>query len=263
MTGENGGKLNQLLRVWQPGTVATLPWLARHGVYQQLAYEYERSGWIERVGRGAYSRAGEQVGWEGGLFAVQSQLGLPVHVAGKSALELKGFGHFVVMGKGASLHLFSDTLQHLPVWFRQHTWERKIHFRHVHLFKCDRSTGLSKHEVGSFSIDVSAPERAILEALHLIPNDQSFEEARLLMEGLTTLRPKIVQTLLEQCRSIKVKRLFLHLAERCNHQWVARLDLKKVDLGSGNRVIVPGGRLDPKYRITVERESVEEEGVSG
>ena len=74
------------------------------------------------------------------------------------------------------------------------------------------------------------------------------------------LRPKMVQTLLEQCRSIKVKRLFLHLGERCNHSWVAKLDLKRVDLGSGNRVIVPGGRLDSKYHITVERERLVNEG---
>ena len=109
---------------------------------------------------------------------------------------------------------------------------------------------------------ISAPERAIFEVLHLVPQEQGFEEARLLMEGLTGLRPKLVQTLLEQCRSIKVKRLFLHLAQRCNHAWVKKLDLKRIKLGSGNRVIVPGGRFDPQYRITVERETVVNEGAA-
>ncbi len=37
------------------------------------------------------------------------------------------------------------------------------------------------------------------------------------MEGLTTLRPRLIQSLLEQCRSVKVKRLFTVLAEACNH----------------------------------------------
>jgi hypothetical protein len=263
MAGENKKKLNKLLRVWPVGTVGTLPWLARQGVYQQLAYQYERSAWLDRIGRGAYIRAGDSVNWPGAVYAIQSQLKLPIHVASKSALELKGYEHFVVAGKGAYLYLFSPTLRHLPTWFTQYPkWDRRIFFYHTRLFKKDTKIGLSQQEWGSFSLEVSAPERAILEVLHLVPQEQSFEEARLLMEGLTGLRPKLVQTLLEQCTSIKVKRLFLHLAERCNHGWAGMLNPKKVNLGSGNRVIVPGGRLDPKYRITVDRERAINEGES-
>jgi len=65
------------------------------------------------------------------------------------------------------------------------------------------------------------------------------------------LRADVVQSLLEQCASVKVKRLFLHLAEKHNHAWFKSLDLAKVSLGSGKRMLVPGGRLDPKYLITV------------
>jgi hypothetical protein len=57
--------------------------------------------------------------------------------------------------------------------------------------------------------------------------------------------------LLEKCTSVKVKRLFLHLAELHRHPWVRQLDPTKVDLGSGKRALVPGGKLDPKYLITV------------
>jgi hypothetical protein len=53
------------------------------------------------------------------------------------------------------------------------------------------------------------------------------------------------------CNSIKVKRLFLYLAEGHGHPWFERLDLNALDLGKGNRSIVVGGRLDPKYQITV------------
>jgi hypothetical protein len=65
------------------------------------------------------------------------------------------------------------------------------------------------------------------------------------------LRADVVQSLLEACASIKVKRLFLHLAEKHVHAWFKQLDLTKVSLGSGKRVLVRGGRLDPKYLITV------------
>jgi hypothetical protein len=84
-----------------------------------------------------------------------------------------------------------------------------------------------------------------------VPKAESFEESFLLMEGLTTLRPKLVQELLEKCHSVKVKRLFMLLAERANHPWVKKLDLSKVDFGTGNRMLIKGGRVNKKYQISV------------
>jgi len=79
------------------------------------------------------------------------------------------------------------------------------------------------------------------------------------MENLATLRSDMVQILLQVYRSIKVKRLFLTMAERHGHPWVSELDLSKVDLGKGKRMIAPGGRYDSKYRITVPIDRYEEE----
>jgi hypothetical protein len=41
------------------------------------------------------------------------------------------------------------------------------------------------------------------------------------------------------------------LAQKHAHPWFKQLDLTKVSLGSGKRALFPGGRLDPKYLITV------------
>jgi hypothetical protein len=71
------------------------------------------------------------------------------------------------------------------------------------------------------------------------------------MESLTSLRPQVVQKLLEGCNSVKTKRLFMHAAERANHSWLKHLDLSKVDFGSGRRTIHTGGRLDKKYDLVV------------
>ena len=90
-----------------------------------------------------------------------------------------------------------------------------------------------------------------MEVLYGVPQVDSYEEARLLMEGLTTLRPRLVQALLETCASVKVKRLFMFLAEDCKHPWAGKVDLSKVDLGKGKRALVKGGRFDAKYQITV------------
>jgi hypothetical protein len=115
----------------------------------------------------------------------------------------------------------------------------------------DPDLGLTTKTLGNWTITLTAPERAMMKLLHLVPGRETFEEASLLMESLTTLRPGLVQSLLEQCRSVKVKRLFMFLAEHHNHAWVERLDLSKVDFGKGKRMIVKGGRFDGKYRITV------------
>ena len=75
-----------------------------------------------------------------------------------------------------------------------------------------------------------------------------------MMEGLNNLRPKSVQKLLEDCTSIKVKRLFLYMADKAKHEWLNFVELDKVDLGSGKRSIVSDGVYIPKYQITVPKE---------
>jgi Transcriptional regulator, AbiEi antitoxin, Type IV TA system len=74
----------------------------------------------------------------------------------------------------------------------------------------------------TFSIKVSSPERAMLECLYLSPDTVDLMECHQIMAGMTTLRPKLVQKLLEHCNSIKVKRLFLYLANRAGHDWLKR-----------------------------------------
>jgi len=251
MASEPRSKLNRLLRAWPQGTVAVSRWLEAQGAYQQLVHEYEKSGWIQRIGQGAYVRSGDTVEWTGGLHALQELMKLPVHAGAKTALQMQGYAHFLPLGKGGSVSLFGAPGTRLPAWFRQHDWGVELRYFTTKLFVDDPDAGLTKKELTNYAITLSAPERAIMEVLYLVPAEESFEEAALLMEGLTTLRPRLVQSLLEQCRSVKVKRLFMFLAEACNHAWVKKLDLSKVNFGKGKRMIVKGGRFDAKYNITV------------
>ena len=71
------------------------------------------------------------------------------------------------------------------------------------------------------------------------------------MEGLRNLSPRRLQSLLVECRNVKVKRLFLWFAERHNQPWLKGLNREGIDLGRGKRMLVRGGRLDAKYNITV------------
>jgi len=251
MAGSTGSKINQLLKVWPSGTVAALPWLEKQGVYQQLVHEYAKTSWVRRLGRGAYAKAGDKVEWTGGLYAIQEQMGLPIHAGGKTALQMQGYAHFLPMGKGTTASLFGPPGVKLPTWFRQYRWGVKVRYITTNLFPGKADQGLSRKDMGSYAVTVSTPERAIMEVLYGVPSEESYEEAKLLMEGLTTLRPKLAQALLEQCASIKVKRLFMVVSESCRHAWVKKLDVSKVNFGKGKRMLVRGGRFDSKYNITV------------
>ena len=98
---------------------------------------------------------------------------------------------------------------------------------------------------------IPTPERALFELLDELPKHESFHQVDMLVEGLRTLSPRRLEKLLADCRSIKVKRLFFFFADRHQHAWVKRIDRSKVDLGTGKRMLVKGGRLDPVYQITV------------
>jgi hypothetical protein len=191
----------------------------------------------------------------GAVYALQREPDCTVHAGGKTALLLQGYAHFIALGERAPVWLWGRPGERLPAWFTRHAWPGRVRYFTTELFgPAGRMAGVTEHDAGGFSIRIAAPERAIMEVLRFVPKEQSFEEARLLMEGLTTLRPQLVQTLLGACTSVQVKRLFLTLAEGCGHRWLDQVDLGKVTLGRGKRVVVPGGHLHPKYLITVPAE---------
>ena len=67
-----------------------------------------------------------------------------------------------------------------------------------------------------------------------------------------------MQSLLEACSSVKVKRLFLLMAERAGLPVVAKRARNQIDLGKGARSIVPKGASVAKYEIVVPRALVQE-----
>lgn len=246
--------INQLLQSWPQGTIAQLGWLARHGVSQSLASRYRKSGWMVAVGRGAFARSGDKVGWEGAVYAMQAEPKATLHPGGRTALELLGYSHFLRLAPRRTVFLYGEPGERLPKWMRDHDWGADVHLLPSCLRDDNEShSGLVEHSFGTFALRVSAPERAILEFLDELPDRLSFEEARLVMEGLTTLRPSLLQPLLEACSSIKVKRTFFYLAREAGHAWYAQLDKTRLDLGKGKRMIVRGGRLDAEFMITVPR----------
>lgn len=261
MSSQNSSKINHLIKHWPRGTVGLQSWLEKQGVYRQLAERYHQTGWLERVGYGAYIQAGDKVDWQGALYALQFEAGMRVNVAAITALEIQGYAHFLPLGEGHPIWLFKDIKEkNIPSWFKTQfglTTPLKIVVRK--LFAGDWRLGLTEKSIGEYKILISSPERAMMEYFNLVPQQQSLEHGILLMEGAQTLRPKLVQQLLEQCTSVKVKRLFMSIAEKEKHEWLNKLDLTKVDFGSGKRVIGEGGKLDTKYNLSLPITTIEED----
>ena len=247
-----GSKLQYLMSSFPKGLALTVDLLKEHGFDAQLLARYKRSRWLEPFGNGAYRRHGDKVDWQGGLAALQQQLKLSIHCGARTALDLQGYGHYVAFA-ARTVYLFGYPGQKLPKWFREYDWHVKVAYKMTALFPRGLDDSYVDFPTGDFSIRIASPERAAMEMLYYVPSEQGFDEAERIMESLLTLRPVVAQKLLETCNSVKVKRLFMYMAEKSGLPWVVQLDLGKVDFGKGDRTVVEGGRLDPKYRITVPR----------
>ena len=110
---------------------------------------------------------------------------------------------------------------------------------------------LIEQKKGDFSIKIPTLERALLEMLYLVPQKVTLNEAYQIIETIVVAKPKEFQVLLEQCTSIKVKRLFLYIVEKINHPWFKKIDLTKIDLGKGTREITKGGIYNKQYNIII------------
>src|SRR3989338_5626499 len=95
------------------GVVANRSFLKGNGIDAALVDYYLRSGYLERVAHGAYRRPGAPLKWQHLIYSLQV-LGFNVHVGGRSALELKGFAHYLPLNKKQRVHLFSE--KKLPGW---------------------------------------------------------------------------------------------------------------------------------------------------
>jgi Transcriptional regulator, AbiEi antitoxin, Type IV TA system/Transcriptional regulator, AbiEi antitoxin N-terminal domain len=253
MSSSKASKIKPLLDAWQPHTVATSEWLGARGINPQDVRNYLGSKWLVSLGRGAFKRPSETVTWQGALYSIQKQSGLPVHVGALTALEMTGHQHYVRFGRSEA-YLFSAPDIQLPKWFRAH-WGADVRHVRTKLFPAQMAM-TTKESPEGLPLVCSSPEQAILETLHLAPKEFDLVEVAQIIEGMTSLRPKVMQELLEACASIKVKRLFLYLAERAGLSLVQHLDLNRIDLGTGKRAITETGRLTPKYGLLLPEELV-------
>ena len=248
----------EVMKLVPYGLLVTRTWLMEQGLARHSIDNLLKSGQLKAIARGVFTRSDSSLKWQGVVSSLQ-RMGSDLTVGGLSALELQGFAHYLPFSGEATIHLYGR--MKLPDWAnRLRVGARFVAHNAGRLF-----APATAESGGGFTVDlpwgdqswtlrVSTPERAVLELLQEVPSGVSFEHAEQLMQGLSTLSPRRLESLLRATHSIKAKRLFFWLAERQNHAWANKLDASVFDLGSGKRVLAKGGKLDKKYRITVPEE---------
>jgi len=249
-------KLNACLPL---GQLTSRHALLAQGFSSHTLDNYLKSGVLKKIVKGIYMRRESKLSWQGVVSSLPKVVDAPVSVGGLSALELQGFAQYLPLNRRRTVHLYS--FAPCPAWlknvFKQIDVAELYWHRTMRLWKNGWPENVKlnayKWYEDSASMQVSAPEQAILELLMTLPDGVSFEHAEQLMQGLTQLSPKRLDGLLKECRNVKVKRLFFWLADRFDYPWCSKLNRDDYDLGSGKRVIAVSGKLDSRFNITVPK----------
>lgn len=252
MSIQRDEKLNRLQRLVPEGVAIPSTWLTSNGYSPQLVARYVRSGWLEPLGKRVYARPGAPMTWEGVMLGLQRLGGLPWHLGGVTALNRQGLAHYLSLEGDATIHVWGQG--RLPAWVEQVEVGVQWAFHRRRLFTHDPHDAWTQlpTPVRDWTLRASAPELAILEVLSEVDESaSSFSFAAELFEGLTAVRPAVVNTLLQACVQAKAKRLFLFFADYYAYPWASRINRESLDLGRGKRLVTRGGKLDKRYQITV------------
>jgi len=214
--------------------------LKSFGVSAKLAARYAESGWLARLGHGAYAYPNDAFDVNGALLFLQRRV-TTLHVGGKSALALHGVRHN--LGVRDTLVLWGEARFALPSWFADRFPARYVNARLFDWPDSDLAEKTLHTPPGQLQgLRVAVPERAALELLYDAGIRESLEEARNLFDGLRSPRKALLGQLLSCCTSVKAVRLFLAWARETgivdvdellqqypvrtgsNKRWMSRLD---------------------------------------
>jgi len=272
MSGQEHDKLKSMLEAVPAGFLVDSAWLEQHGIGRRSVYSYVKRGWLERILRGVFRRPAPNAAktntldWKTCLLSMQHIMDYKLHVGGMTALALQGYSHYLKLGGNAPVWVYGADI---PNWLHKLPLDAEFQTRNLALF-ADPALGLTTQDdkqgnpasaslPWDWTLVMSSPERAILEALDELPDHESFHNLDMVFECLTTLRPKTLSALLKSCKKIKVIRLLFVFADRHDHPWRKHLNPEEFNLGSGDRALVKGGKIDPRYRIMVPEEFVKNE----
>ncbi|PCI19679.1 MAG: hypothetical protein COB62_05305 [Piscirickettsiaceae bacterium] len=235
--------------------VATRRWLTSKGMTRHAIDNSLKSNRLKPLAVGVYARLETPLSWQSIVCSLQSMADHPIYVGGLTALDQQGLAQYLSATPVKTIHLYSDGKR--PAWLDKiegnvrFIWHGTKTLWAEGLFSVESFSREVGWQQGLPALKASCPEKAFLEMMVDVPNTVSFDHANEIMQGMTSLSPNKLESLLKNCKSIKAKRLFLWFAEKQRYAWFNKLDLADIDLGAGNRVIAKRGKLDKKYLITV------------
>lgn len=254
----NKDRRKHLEKTLPEGIVVTRKWLEsslhlhKHAIDNLVKSEYLKS-----IHKGYYVRGVFIHSWQAVVYSLQQTMSDDFMVGGMSALSLQGF-LTTEPTRLTLVELYGKAK--LPSWLEaigvQGRFVKYVSKTFFSEFTPDTSARLTtlflwREELSPLKI--SCKEKAFLEFLGQVSDEFSFEQAVAIFQKINGFESEKWQILLEKCLNIKIKRLALWLIHQYQPAWLIDLDLSKVYLGSGNRMVIKNGRLDPTYKITIPK----------
>jgi hypothetical protein len=238
--------LKYLLTTSPKEMILTSSWFEQNGISSKSVFDHKKYGWIDSIGRGAYVKKGVKPNLTAAISAIQTQNDYKIHLGGLYSLdEYQGIRHYLRDNLKPQLFLLENKL--LPSWFIQNF---KDSYELINSSFLPEDIGIEERTWSGSNVKISGTERALLEMLYV--GSVTTTEAFQIMELVTVLKPSLMNELLEQCKSIKVKRLFLFLASQTGYTWYNKIN-RSIDLGSGVREIDKGGSYNKEFNIVVNK----------
>jgi hypothetical protein len=189
--------LKKVLDAVPAGYLVDAPWLTAHGIAYESFRDYVKRGWLVRLARGVFRRPvpnntqATNIDWKSAVLSLQHIMEYPIHVGGMTALTLHGHGHYLPLGTHAPVWLYGNKI---PNWLTKLPLNAQLKTHSTALFS-DPLLGFVKDEKATldtlpwdWALKMSTPERAIIEALDELPEQESFHNLDMVFESLTTLR---------------------------------------------------------------------------
>jgi len=225
--------IKELLPQLTRGAPVSTRQLVELGVRPRQAASWARSGWLTRLGEETYQIPGDTLDQFSCIaFLAEKIPGL--HVGGKTALSWRGVKHNLAVKE--RILLWGSVQVKLPRWFIEQ-FDCRYQVTNIFDSTLPPRTGLSPLPGGNTSVQVSTPERALLELLSDVGKSQSLEETKNLVENIRNLRIDVLDELLQHTARIKVVRMACEFGDELGLPWAALAQKHSARLGGGKRWI--------------------------
>jgi hypothetical protein len=142
MDAQRSSRLNRLLLSLPEGFLADSAWLQAQGLSRSSIRDYVDRSWLERIGPRVYRRTSQltraSLRWDVVVLSLQQVMHKPLHVGGRTAVELSGYAHYVEAGETPRVYLYGAGF---PSWLAKLPTSAQFETRSSGLFANSNTGG--------------------------------------------------------------------------------------------------------------------------